>query len=421
MNVLIWGIYLTIFCLPLYLVWFKILGIPTNFLEVMIGILFILWLFQKGFKRIQKKIKGIFWPIILILIGVSIATIFSWDLRLSAGIWKGWFVVPLLFFIVLVTTIKKPKEFKKIFWAFILSGFIVALISLIYLIQGNLDVYGRLQAFYNSPNYLAMYLAPVLILSLAQIICTKTRVDFPARNRANSRPSPPINRGTVRSASEIVFLTNNLRSISLILLIVNCSLLIVVSFFTKSFGTWMGIIAGLGFGLFLYLYKLDKKKSALLIIILGILLILILVYVKGFILPEGGTSLDARMKIWQKALEIFKTYPVIGIGPGTFEDYFPIYPKWGVPQPHNLYLAFLLQTGIIGFVGFIWLIIVFFKKGFELLKTQNLISITLISVMTYILIHGSVDTLYWKNDLAVVFWTIIGLMVILSRPRSGSR
>lgn len=377
MNVLVWGIYLTIFCLPLYLVRFKIFSIPTNVLEVMIGILFILWLFQKGFKRIQEGIKGIFWPIILILIGVSIATIFSWDLRVSAGIWKGWFIVPLLFFIVLVTTIKRPKEFKKIFWAFILSGFIVALISLIYLIQGNLDVHGRLQAFYNSPNYLAMYLAPALILSLGLFFTKKKRF---------------------------------LRA----LLITNYLLLITVLFFTKSFGAWMGIIAGLGFGLFLYLYKLDKKKSALLIIILGILLILILVYVKGFILPEGGTSLDARMRIWQKALEIFKSYPIIGIGPGTFGDYFPIYPKWGVPQPHNLYLAFLLQTGIIGFVGFIWLIIVFFKKGFELLKTQNLISISLISVMTYILIHGLVDTLYWKNDLSIVFWLVIALLNIVS-------
>ena len=27
--------------------------------------------------------------------------------------------------------------------------------------------------------------------------------------------------------------------------------------------------------------------------------------------------------------------------------------------------------------------------------------------MIYILIHGLVDTTYWRNDLAVVFWMII--------------
>jgi len=419
-NVLIWGIYLTIFCLPLYLVRFEIFSIPTNVLELMIGILFIAWVIKK-FKIQNSKFKiedsKLLIPIILILIGVSIATIFSWDLRVSAGIWKSWFVAPLLFFIILITTIKKPKEIKKIFWVFISSGFIVAIISLIYLIRGDLDVHGRLQAFHNSPNYLAMYLAPVLLVSFWYYFFT-----FLIRpSEANSGLSPSLSPPLAGNRARFGLKTREKTTPKSIFLIVSCLLFVVILFFTKSFGAWMGIIVGLGFGLFLYLYKSDKKKSALVIIVLGILLVLLLVYIKGFILPEGGISLDARIKIWQKALEIFKSYPIIGIGPGTFEDYFPFYPKWGVPQPHNLYLAFLLQTGIIGFVGFIWLIIVFFKKGFELLKTQNLMPITFISVMTYILIHGLADTTYWKNDLSVIFWMIIGLITVLPRPRSGPR
>ncbi|TSC53324.1 MAG: hypothetical protein LiPW39_336 [Parcubacteria group bacterium LiPW_39] len=31
------------------------------------------------------------------------------------------------------------------------------------------------------------------------------------------------------------------------------------------------------------------------------------------------------------------------------------------------------------------------------------------AVMVYILVHGLLDTTYWKNDLALIFWAIIAL------------
>jgi hypothetical protein len=35
--------------------------------------------------------------------------------------------------------------------------------------------------------------------------------------------------------------------------------------------------------------------------------------------------------------------------------------------------------------------------------------------VSYILVHGLVDTTYWKNDLAVMFWIIIGMMAIIKK------
>lgn len=381
-KILEWGIYLVVFSLPLYLVRLRIFSIPTNVLEAIVGVLFLLWLIYGGFKRIKRGVKGfkeVVLPIILILIGVSLATIFSWDLRVSAGIWKSWFVVPLLFFIILVTSIKEPSQVKKIFYAFIFSGLVVAIISLVYLIQDNLDGQGRLQGPYGSPNHLAMYLAPASILGFGLWTIGKKRLE------------------------------------KILLLIVSCFLFYVL-WHTYSFGAWIGIIAGLGFGLFLYLQNLNKKKLTWLVVVLGIVLILTLVYLKGFVLPEGGRSFDARFVIWQKAWQVFKMYPVIGIGPGTFQDYFPLYPKWGVPQPHNLYLAFLLQTGLIGFIGFIWLLSWFFHPSPK--ASDDKLKLIVLMAMTYILTHGLVDTTYWKNDLATMFWLFIGLMTILKKePR----
>jgi len=419
MKILEWGIYLIVFCLPLYLLRFKVFDIPTTVLELMIYALFIFWLIKvkrTGIKETIVRMRGIILPIILILIGLSVATIFSWNLRLSAGIWKAWFVDPILFFIVIVSAVKNSEQIKKIFYSLIFSGFVVSVISLIYLIQGRLDEFGRLQGFYNSPNYLAMYLAPVLIIGLffvwAQIICPKTRVGDPACRRALSRfRSSPSAKPCPLKLRE-VFLTNNLRPkilffITCILLLVTCLLL------TKSFGAWLGIAAALIFGVIIYLPKIKHKK-----IILGIIFGLVaLVLIFGFLKInsiQGKLSFNSRLEIWERAWQVFKIYPIIGIGPGTFEDFFIPYPRWGVPQPHNLYLAFLLQAGILGFIGFIWLLVWFFKTGFKnLFKVYSSeFMVILMSVMIYVLIHGFVDTTYWKNDLSVMFWLFIGLMAV---------
>jgi len=368
MKTLTWGIYLVVFCLPLYLVRFKIFGIPTTVLEILIYVLFVFWLIKGfGFGEFKKLLithYSLLAAVILILIGVSLATIFSSDLRISAGIWKAWFIDPILFFIVLINAIKNSEQIKKVLYSLFLSGTVVSIISLVYLILGKLDPVGRLQAFYTSPNYLAMYLAPALIIGFGLI----TR--------------------------------KNIISSTFILFSIICLVLSII--FTYSFGAWLGIVAALGFGFFIYLLKL-KKRLAWVILGFSLVFILILGYLA---LIQRGASLETRLIIWQRAFEVFKTHPILGIGPGTFEGY---------PQPHNIFLAFLLQTGIVGFIGFIWLLIWFLKTGFMNLASFNdaRFILILISMMIYILVHGLVDTTYWKNDLSVLFWLVIGLMVVL--------
>ncbi len=387
MRTLIWGIYLVIFCLPLYLARLDIFGIPTTVLEILIYILFAFWLSKSfkwsEFKKLFLAHYLLFIAIILIIIGVSLATIFSSDLRISAGIWKGWFLDPLLFFIILVFTIKNVKQIKGALYSLFLSGTVVAIISLIYLLQGNLNPVGRLQAFYNSPNYLAMYLASAIVISFGYYLFTFL--------------APPSVRG----------------SKTFILLSIVCLLLSII--FTQSYGALLGIIVAIYFGLLLYLYKLKKQKLVWAVLCLGLIMILAL---SCFALVQRADSFNARLVIWQKALAIFKTNPIIGIGPGTFGNYFPLYPEWGVPQPHNIFLAFLLQTGIIGFIGFILLLIWFFRPSASKSQAGKL-RLLLMSIMAYILVHGLADTTYWKNDLSVIFWLVVGLMAVLQNKNFG--
>jgi len=381
MNVIKRGICLIIFCLPLYLIRFEIFKIPTTVLELLIYVLFVLWLVNKGYKGLWMALKHerlLIWGTLLLLLGVSVATLFSWNLRLSAGIWKAWFIDPILFFAVFITVIKK-EGIKRVFDSLLLSGLVVAIISLIYLICGNLNYQGRLQGIFNSPNYLAMYLAVPLLLSLWSAF--RLPLEFPLDSSHEGL------KGVLRGIYVAISL-----------------IMIIVLFFTKSFGVLFGLSIALGFAAIVFLYGKNKKKIALSVLILGFALIFVLGLWKIQSL-EGLKSFDARFIIWEKAIDAFLENPITGIGPGTFEYYFPPYPKWGVPQPHNVFLAFLIQTGLVGFVGFVLLLIWFYKN--------NAKNLALLCLMTYVLAHGLVDTTYWKNDLSVIFWVIIGVAVIL--------
>jgi len=130
--------------------------------------------------------------------------------------------------------------------------------------------------------------------------------------------------------------------------------------------------------------------------------------------------------VWSAAGKILADNWLLGIGPGMFQQYyleyqkyFPVpYLEWAVPQPHNLFLAFWLQAGILGLIGFIWLIINFFRRLFNFFINQKSpLALSLMAIMVYILAHGLLDTTYWKNDLSLIFWTIIASGYIADRLR----
>jgi O-antigen ligase len=119
---------------------------------------------------------------------------------------------------------------------------------------------------------------------------------------------------------------------------------------------------------------------------------------------------------------MIKNNPLFGIGPGNFQEkyleyqeYFPPYLEWAVPQPHNLYLAFWLESGLVGLTGFIWIIFLFFKDNKNAIRENREIGILFLEIMIYILVHGMVDTTYWRNDLALVFWAVMVMNFCLSK------
>jgi putative inorganic carbon (hco3(-)) transporter len=275
----------------------------------------------------------------------------------------------------------------KSLYALFFSGSVLAFVGLGYWLSSELTYDGRLKIFYNSPNELAMYLS--IMFLVGTVLFLKAREN--------------------REKFFIIF--------GLMLILVNL-------FLTLSFAAWAG--AGLSFGVMIILLKPKRFFK----IIIATFAILVLAFVSqagskkihNLLLENGRSSLDSRIQVWKASGLMIKGSPIFGIGPANFQNkyleyqkYFPPYLEWAVPQPHNMYLAFWLEAGLLGFVGFIGLIMKFFVDNKKAITSDRLIGALCASLMVYFLIHGSLDTTYWRNDMAVLFWMMVSLNIYVAR------
>ena len=334
--------------------------------------LIVVWLLKKKDKVafLKKGVgvykKYIFW-VILIFLGLLISTLVNQNYTAGAGIIKGWFLFPIIFSAIAITEVKK----EKIFLSYFISSFVVASLALGYFFLNLITFDGRLEAFFNSPNYLAMYLAPALIIG----------VGLYTRNK-------------------------KIYGVAL-------AIILVAFYLTFSYAAWASVFIAII--IFLRLNKKIKLKA--IGIVLGVAILL-------FIFSQAGknkyndfshfterSSLSSRTMVWKAAEKIISDNWFLGIGPGNFQTkyleyqkYFPPYLEWAVPHPHNIFLSFWLQSGLAGLIGFLGLIYLRIKETSENVFNKNALATLSTAILIYILIHGMVDTTYFKNDLAIVFW-----------------
>ena len=401
-------VWLSIFSAPLYSIKFSFLGIPINIPEVLIITAFVFWLAENkkfSWKIFYIRYKVFLAGIFLMLLGLVISALINPNRLAEWGIIKSWFVIPLVLSFVLLNEVKSKRDIENIFKALYFSAAAISFIGLIYFFKGDLTYDFRLKAFFLSPNYLAMFLSPAVFVGNYFIV---SRIKNGLRHLIEKR------------AAIILF----------ILLLLGQAAVLSVLYLTYSYAAWTAVI--LSFIIVNLIIKNGEifkkiKVAAVLLIILSTILITQAGNSKSNELfnwqASSRSSLASRIMIWQSAEKILEDNFLWGIGPGNFQSkyleyqkYFPPYLEWAVPQPHNLCLAFWLQGGILGLAGFIYLVFYWIREIIKVIRSKissendfKKIAPALLGIVIYILLHGIVDTPYWKNDLAIVFWTIFSL------------
>ena len=73
---------------------------------------------------------------------------------------------------------------------------------------------------------------------------------------------------------------------------------------------------------------------------------------------------------------------------------------------------FWLTTGVLGILGFLGVLGYVIWLG---LKNPNPLKNIVLAGLAVIILQGLVDTPYFKNDLSVLFWLVLGNMLILNK------
>ncbi len=194
------------------------------------------------------------------------------------------------------------------------------------------------------------------------------------------------------------------------------------------------ILALLMVGFVMALFS-DKRKYVLLAVGLALAGIVAFVPVRerfASIFSGKDFSTNTRVILWKSAGLMVKDNPVSGVGLGDFpEEYtkiaerdinYPIYLNEHL-YPHNIFLEFWVEIGLFGLVGLIWVVSRFyvdFRRFWRHLEGNvHGYAAGLMACLAVLVVYGLVENPYFKNDLAVLFWVIIGLGLVLFRGFYG--
>jgi len=429
---LLWATAALVALLPTYLLRFSIGPIPMTLLEVMVLILFAVWIVKLKMRneKIKNALKNLksnnWWRLIIAwLVFATISLFISPDLRAASGVWKAYFIEPILFLIVFLNVVKTRKDFDLIFYALGVSALYISVFAIYQKFTGfaipnpiwQAAETRRVTSFYGYPNAIGLYLAPIIVLYIGWLI-SKFQ-DFRQGRIRLGQTSFKFQKTLLLNFKPLLF------QLSIIIL----SSLAVV--FARSEGAYVGILAGLFF------LGLMTKKLRWPTVAAAIIFVLVMALVPGFRhysyeqLTFQNDSGKVRLIMWRETWQMLKGRFLSGAGLAGYQETFAPFHKTKYIEiylyPHNLFLNFLSEIGLGGLIVFLLITIKFFKDSVKkFLATRQPLFITLSAVMITIIVHGLVDVPYFKNDLAILFWLIIGLSIFnfqkLPRHRtSGSR
>ena len=396
-----WAIYLIIIGLPSYLIRFNLFVVPMTALEAMILMAFFIWVI-KNFKplvsNLKSKIKNLKlnsrndysfkWQMILVLVIATIAVFISSNQTAAMGIWKAYFIEPIMFYILFVNIIRTKDQIKKVFWALGIGAFFVSIFGIYQWFTGYgipnpywINVDHRITSFFEYPNAVGLLLAPIAVLFLG--LC----------------------------ASE----EDKIKKIIYGFLAV---LFIVAIVLAKSQGAVAGVFAG---AVLIGLWLKNLRRLTVYFLIFCGLVFFLLPNVRQEINHQvsfNTSSGQERIALWKASASFLKDNIVFGAGLSAFQEKIKPYKlpqqQFDYMYPHNFVLNFWVELGLAGLLVFIWLIIDFFRRCAKILQTEKTLGIILIGVMAAILIHGLVDVPYFKNDLAVLWWMFFGVVGAIS-------
>lgn len=138
-------------------------------------------------------------------------------------------------------------------------------------------------------------------------------------------------------------------------------------------------------------------------------------------LMRADSSNSFRFNVYNSCLEMLKDNWLLGIGLGNqnFRETYGLYMKTGFDalSAYNIYLEIAVESGIFALICFvIFLALAIYQAYRFITTTQNKTALILngVALLTIIglMVHGLVDTVFFRPQIHFIFWTMIAIIKI---------
>lgn len=183
-------------------------------------------------------------------------------------------------------------------------------------------------------------------------------------------------------------------------------------FFSLSRAGWLG----LGIAVVVYVVLAGNKRIRTIAAVSACVLFIIIAVTPNFryrlLLPfYGEKSSVSRMSLWHTGVKAITESPVEGLGlTGFATNWSRLNTDPNLEShnfPHNIFLNFWVESGLLGLVSFVGILCLLLYYGFKNRANAIVLGVGLFAVA--LLFQGQIDNPYFKNDLALLFWLAVAL------------
>lgn len=347
-------------------------------LWIIVGLLFIK---RDGYKKIELEL-----PILVYIATLFLSLVSPLDLKYSyKEIYRHLygFIAPFMIGQFIISEDKKRKYI----------GIVVRSTILFFFIKTNLMVFKMLPSQFGE-RYIPLSINPVEFSYIAGVLTVYIWAEFLREKSRNKK----------------------IIDLSFVLAIVYVILQ------TKTRGAWLGLV-----GAFMVVYIFNSREiiknifksmgAFFSFIVLGYIFRsneFILKYYNRLMSianTETDYSNTARLIAWKMGVDRFKEKIFTGWGYKVKNPY-PTGPGGAnqiLDHPHSDYVAYLVGGGIIGLIGYLYLMLSIIIKALK--NIENIYWLIMIGIVSYTLIYGAVESLFQVSNSLFLFLLFLGIVL----------
>ncbi|MBT4856654.1 hypothetical protein HON52_00500 [Candidatus Uhrbacteria bacterium] len=375
--------------LPIYLLRFSYGPVPSTVLEGFILIALLIWIIQKK-KWPFNPIPLFPWimPGLLLLAAACFGVVVAPDVFGALGVWKAYFVEPLIVFVLFITVLKK-KDWALVIKALTVTTLVLSAAAILQWLTGlgiptPWDIELRTTGLFEYPNALGLFLVPIITLLIVRAFNAKRR-----------------------NWLEITAIIAG----------------IIAIYLSKTEAAYVAIPAAL-----LVIFMMSSARKTLKLRVAGeavLILIVLLAFVpaaskKLLLRDESGL---VRQSQWSETTQMLLDNPAFGAGlnayPEALEPYHDSTLYEIFQYPHTLIFNIWTELGLLGIFAFAWLAWFVMEAAWKNRKNPEVVAI--FAALLAMTIHGLVDVPYFKNDLSVLTWILIAGIVLQTQKNSENK